>query len=318
VVLPALPDAWFALTYAVTADGQLARLSAPIDARGAWRRYVEQWQAGETPSERIADVPPNTPARLHVIDAHSCVEGPEFELKGPFFPWFDRLPDGNWIIAEGLCRRGETTNARLLAPDGTALRHFCLGNCIAHLQCDALGTIWVGYTDDGIGSNSDDRDALETDGVAAFDDYGNVKPQYALTRMVLPVISDCEAMNVGRSGVWLCVYDEFPVIHITSDASYRCWGNPRYKSGVDAIAVAGDYAVLFGGYLESARRATLARFGETEVDLVAEFAFEAMGEHAAWRPLATARDDIMHIVRDDTWYRLSVADVVNAAGAAFR
>lgn len=132
IAIPQPPAGWFDVAYTVTPDGHLASLRSDFDVVSARRTDRAAWVV-----PRIAQ------GRLQVFDG--VREGaPVSFAMDVAYPRFDRLPDGRWVIASARCDRGEA-NARLLAPDGTLIRRLCLGDGIAHLQCDPTGGIWVGY-----------------------------------------------------------------------------------------------------------------------------------------------------------------------------
>ena len=164
-------------------------------------------------------------------------------------PKFDNLPDGRWVVADARCRVGET-NARILAPDGALLSRVCLGDGIAHLQCDRIGGIWVSYFDEGVGGNlgwgdPGNPEPVGIEGVMRFTADGAVS--WSPGSLLHPSVFDCYAMNVGDDGVWLYYYTDFPIAHVPFDGVLRQWRNDEVR-GASIVAADRDLAVLLGGY----------------------------------------------------------------------
>jgi hypothetical protein len=308
---------WFAIAYALTSNGQLARLSATVDVHGRWRRHRELARVGEKDLEPI--VPAAARARIDVFDGNRQLEGPEFELETPF-PTLDCLPDGRWVVAGTRCAVGEY-NARLINSDGTIARRMCLGDGIRHLQCDPQGRIWVGYFDEGIYGNfgwgwgPGQPEPIGAPGINRFDEYGELLPILRSSFQPGPNIDDCYAMNVSKDGVWACVYTDFPILNITFEGTYRIWQNKDIL-GASALALKSDHVVLIGGYQDEENRGALLRLGDDRSKPVFQFAFDVLGHGLRSLSLVAARGDEIHFVTEGCWLWTTVGDVVTATGRA--
>jgi hypothetical protein len=307
--LPPPPEGWFLLSYSVSISGQLARMCATTDMRALWQRQSARAKIEGEPSPSL--IPPGTRARIAVFDRLECYEGPEFELETRF-PKFDRLPDGRWIVAYTRCPVG-MKNARVIHPAGRVLDQLCLGDGIAHLQCDAEGGIWVGYFDEGVYGNfgwgGPGQPAPQgASGINRFDDAGRITWTYD---SLGPRIDDCYAMNVGPDGTWLYFYSDFPLMRVQPDGRYRFWQN-RAITGARVLAVEGDDVVLLGGYRENRNRGALLHLGIDQADLGCQF--ELGGAKGTPTParFSAARGNEMHFVYDEAWYRITVGDIQRA------
>lgn len=307
--LPAAPAGWFPVDYAITADGHLARICATVDVDQRRRDHLARFARGEHSDAMI--VPPVTQARVDLFNGENISEGPPFELESAF-PKFDRCADGSWIVADSRCPVGEL-NARVIRADGTVTRRICLGDGILSLQGDQLGCIWVGYFDEGIFGNGSwgapgRPIPIGAPGINRFDEFGHVLPTYRMADLPGPVIDDCYAMNVTPDGIWLCPYSDFPILRIGYDGTSRLWQNKTIR-GASAIAVDGDNVVLVGGYQEHKDRGALLRLSEDRAELSGEFRFDADGSDFDSLRLLTARNDMIHFVTNDDWYRIEVAEI---------
>jgi len=71
-------------------------------------------------------------------------------------PHVDVLADGSFLVVGARCRwaePGPERNALAVGQTGRILRRGCLGDGIGHLQVAGDGTIWAGYSDEGVFGN---------------------------------------------------------------------------------------------------------------------------------------------------------------------
>jgi hypothetical protein len=331
-------DGWFPVACAVTRAGRLARISSPQDVRALWQaRHEALLNRTVKPGEPI--IPPDTIAAIDALDGTIAHQGPRFILEA-LFPKFDQLTDGSWIIADPRCRLSEE-NARLLGPDGVTLRRFCLGDGISHLQCDGGNRFWVGYFDEGVfGVGS--APPIGAAGLNRFDSDGRIEWQYDAPIIHVPTgnatraagerhwyifgrpptsrnvqstvqsrlwIYDCYALNVASDAVWCCPYSDFPILRIDSDEMVQAWQNAT--RGAHALAAKGDYVLLVGGYNEHASRGVLLNLGNEDTKVVRELQIlfpdgTELGRNAT----VIGRDDVIHCLKDDFWFRLNLRDII--------
>jgi hypothetical protein len=297
---------WFPQAYAVDTNRHLLRLSASADCRERlleWRKNPSAWPGGFRTL-----VPADAGMRIEVFAGAARIDAVEFPLEA-MFPEFDRLPDGRWVVADARCAPGEM-NARILAPDGTLLSRICLGDGIAHLQCDRMGGIWVGYFDEGVysGTTADpDGKPLGISGINRFRTDGTVSwfpdPPFDSP------IDDCYAMTVAQDGVWLYYYSDFPILHVPFDGVLRQWRNDAIR-GASLIAAQGNQAVLLGGYQAERDTGALLRLGADGRSVVLRrFRLDPALRDAMSEGFACARGGEIHFVVDDVWTIRSVTDI---------
>ncbi len=268
---------------------------------------------------RDASLAEDTRGALLVFDGQTVDGRTEFALEYPY-PRFDRLPDGQWIWTEGRSLDGHP-NATLLSANGEVARRYCLGDGIKHLQADSAGTLWVGYSDEGIyGPNP-----ISHPGLVRFDAAGLQIWSYDFTRPDVPIISECYALNVVDEA-WACTYTGFPILQIGRTGMQRTWTNE--SAGAKAIAVDGDNVVLFGGYrafpehegnpakIDSRDRLALLKLNEMRADLVADVDLDFGENGKAGASLVGARGDSIHFVSAGRWFRMSVAAIFEAVGVS--
>ena len=316
-------DGWFDVTYGVTLAGRLARLQARVDVRAAVAERRRRAHAGELePGETKRPViPPHTPARIAVLDGEAQSVAVEFPLES-FFPEFDRLPDGRWVVAEPRCSPGEL-NARVIGPNGVEAR-FCMGDGVEHVQCDAAGAIWVGYFDEGVfGDPAWARAGLEPIGAAGLLRWtadGEIAWRHDLERERANgyMLTDCCALNVTADEAWCAVYGDaapgevYPLIRLNAAGEERVWRPPAFFL-VDAIAVAGDLVAAISSKAHDAgqfsRRLTVVRLQGESGELLHDTGLEGFDKPGARRPEAVlGRGCILHVIDGGLWRRLSIGE----------
>ena len=133
-------------------------------------------------------------------------------------------------------------------------------------------------------------------------------------------IADCYALAADGSGVWVCPFTDFSLLHLVPGEPARWWREA--PAGMNAIAVDGCHALLAGGYGEDAARLTLvtlegAGAGDIWQPLMTSWLplRRAAPTDRGWRPvweradLLTGRGDTLHLVDNNLWSRWRVADV---------
>lgn len=260
--LPPLPAGWQEMSYAALANGSLAILGTDVDLRAELSPGPDDANDRRNPY-RVAR---HASGRIWTFDGENLAEGPAFPLASPYL-LFDRFPDGRWLVAR---RRDDIDSGeRILSPGGDALDSIYLGDGLAHLKIDDLGRIWVGWFDEGIFGNTGwripgrDRPPSQS-GIACFDEHRRLLCE---AEPMLPIISDCYALNVSGTTAWACTYVDFPIITLGNGPERR-WPTPL--SGTQAIAVAGDHLLAAGGYGADGNRLLLLALGENAVEICGE------------------------------------------------
>jgi hypothetical protein len=306
--LPPPLDGWFPVAYSIDTDRHLARMCATVDVRGKWAAWRKDFASGslQSPGPFIAD---DTRGRIEVFAGSDLIEAFEFLLETPF-PKFDRLPDGRWVVTDARCRPGET-NARILGTDGTVLSRISLGDAIEDLQCDHMGGIWVSYFDERIGDSGASEEQGESPGASGVNRLrvdGTIS--WSPGPDFYPPIYDCYAMNVGTDGVWLCYYDDFPIMHVPFNGVVRQWRNDAVR-GAELVAADGNLAVLLGGYQDEAGTGAVLRLGDDgHAEVLHRFRLDAALYSAMCAGFAIARGSEIHFIVNNVWHVISVGDFV--------
>lgn len=141
-----------------------------------------------------------------------------------------RFEEG-WLLGQ---RRGGA--ATVYDAHGKVHHTLDLGDASQDLQTTPQGHIWVSYFDEGVYGKTIGRQ-----GLICFDGAGTPLFQFGdfAEQNALPMISDCYAMNVTRTGeVWLNYYMDFPLIHLRDFSVEQIWNDFGVLG--DAFAVRGD------------------------------------------------------------------------------
>jgi hypothetical protein len=243
-------------------------------------------------------------------------------------PCFDRLPDGRWVIADARCPRGHE-NARLLSRDGEVLQRFCLGDGIAHLQCDDAGNVWVGYFDEGVFGNygwggPGGPKPIGAAGLVMFGPQGDVRWKHNTREAVARgySIDDCGALNVQNGEVWCCFYGDhsrgeatYPLLRITGTKE-TLWRTPLWF--VDAIAVEGNLISAISNASDELYRVTMVRVGDGEPDVVADLELALFGVAPGHPDAVMGRGSRLHVIQGGRWICFSAQSVIAAAKGATR
>jgi hypothetical protein len=321
--LQPIPAGWQALHCAILSDGSLIVAVADVDLASEWDRIYSSDGAADAPS-RIGEITESGRAQLLTWGAGAWRDGPVFPLETPH-PVVDRFSDGRWLVV-GACMRGEP-NARILAPDGSLLSRFMLGDGIEHIAIDSADRIWVGWYDEGVAGNrgwqvSGHQWPPSSNGVACFSGDGQLIEAPLMPDGVEP-IQHCYALTADGSGVWVCPYTDFSLLRFVPGEPARWWREA--PAGLTAIAVDGCHALLADGYNEDAARLMLVKLegagaGDRWQPLVTSQLplRRVLPRDRGWSPvweradLLTGRGDTLHLIDNDAWWRWRVADVVAA------
>jgi hypothetical protein len=337
--LPKAHAGWFYLDHRVTVDGVAAILMSDADTRRAWREKRE-----------LIDVS-MAKGRLSLFDGKAESAVVQFALEDAF-PEFDCAPNGNWILVKKRCVAGGRNARlissqgihlhRIAIGDGISHVQFdkagnlWVGYTDEGVFSDDLGSAGLAKFDVDEGKlvysyNACHRDAIAdcyalnaSDGVyfsfyGAFKVFSQPSPYAAWVKMehgVAPGV-DPKALLKGQ---WQSGY---PIVHIAPSGKIRLWWTPVF--GPSAIAADSTHAIFVGGYLpendhyepdlcrsDGLIRLILLRFEEEGAVALSELILD-LGEDRVGRPWrAVGRHDMIHILTDDMWFRVSVADVASS------
>jgi hypothetical protein len=306
IPLPPPPTGWFDHAYAVLWNGDLALVRADRDIHAEFERWRDQAQRGDTLARR----PDLWDGRLRLTAFDGSTECDAIEVPACGWQKVDRLPDGRWLVAAARAAPDEN-NARLYAADGVPGATFAMGDGIAHIQCAADGTIWVGYFDEGVfsGPMEDGSWPISSSGIARFGPDGRVLWKFNDQERAGLSIDDCYALTLDGSTPWCCPYTDFPIVQIERDTVKR-WRNK--VAGAKALAVEGDLVLLAGGYRGQSERIALLRLGDDQAHQIGEWQFEQLDRNAA--RLLQGRGETLHVVRQGNWTKVSLTTIRAARG----
>ena len=196
---------------------------------------------------------------------------PEFQGEVPIeieeaHPFVQPLANSESLVVAARCHNRDGNpefNAAVYEQDGTFARRFLLGDGLKHVAVARDGTIWTGYSDEGIfgnfgwGANSENEQKapIGASGIARFNVQGDILWQCKLNSM-----ADCYTLNVADDGVWSCPYTDFPIVCIKPDGSQRMWRNEM--TGARGLIVDNHRVLLFGGYTEKPLTMRYSGFGK--------------------------------------------------------
>ncbi|MCU1509583.1 MAG: hypothetical protein JWQ12_1848 [Glaciihabitans sp.] len=149
---------------------------------------------------------------------------------------------------------GPAKNAAIIGTDGLTIVEATLDGGISHLHTTSTGTIWVGYSDEGIYASaewsSEGRAPMGTWGLARFDSsltkVWDYSPESAASAGALHIpIAECQSLNVTDEQTFAYTYPHFPLVQLgVDDIHNRCTGTV----GAQEVLVNGSACAILGGY----------------------------------------------------------------------
>lgn len=323
-LLSPIPTGWQALHHRILSDGMLTIAATDVDLASECARIFAS-DGPVAPPSRIDRLAKSGRASLLTWSGDDWQSGPIFPLETPH-PLVDRFTDGRWLVVGS--RTCSEPNARVLAPDGTLLARFMLGDGIEHIAIDSADRIWVGWFDEGMFGTGWSVPGLEwppsTNGVACFASDGSVVDVPSWPEEA-GVIADCYALTSAGSGVWTSPYSDFPLVRFVPGKPTRWWRSAL--AGPKAIAVDGVHALVAGGYRDDAARLALIKLEEPgngeEAVVLGTWRMPLRAAPPVqndWAPvweqpaLLTGHGDTLHLIDDGRWHQWRVADIVADLG----
>lgn len=301
IPLPAPPAGWFDYDYTVLWDGNLALVRTDHDVHSEYWRRQGQSQGGD-----IHTYQPNLrDTRLRLSKFDGSVEIGAIEIPAGSWPKVDCLADGRWLITSRRAVPSES-NARLFEADGAAAGAFAVGDGIEHVRCAADGTIWVGYSDEGVfsGPGKDGSWPVSMAGIAHFGPHGNLLWKFNDEERTGLSITDCYALALDGNTLWCCPYADFPIVRVEGDVVDH-WRND--VAGAQALAVDGDHVLLAGGYSDQSNRLALLHLDRDRAQQIGEWRFQFPERKAA--RLVQGQGETLHIAGQGRWTKLSLTTI---------
>ncbi|MFT3661508.1 MAG: hypothetical protein QM809_08940 [Gordonia sp. (in: high G+C Gram-positive bacteria)] len=245
-------------------------------------------------------------------------------------PLVQPLVDGEFILVGARCRwpsTGPEHNAVVVDASGAIVRTGTLGDGIEHLLADGEGSLWVGYSDEGIFGNPDwwgpGRRPLGAAGIVKWSATFDVLWEYSPPRTdpknrhrgedadgYRP--ADCYTLNVstrenGTTRVRACTYERFPLITITDRAgsttvTVEPTTGPRGPSSV----LASDEHVAFLGSHRDHESLLIGRLDALTTFSAARLRLPGDGTHGTIRRVC--RGGTAHLFLHNDWYVLDLAE----------
>jgi hypothetical protein len=229
-------------------------------------------------------------------------------------PTIQPMPDGRILIVGARARwhsDGPDQNAVIYGPDGSVFAQATLGDGIAHVQATPAGHIWVGYFDEGVYGNYGwgQPGAPAPIGAPGLIRYRqDLSPDWHYpsdSRTGVDSIDDCYALNVDNETAWACYYSDFPIVGI-HDGQVRGW--PNSITGARALITDGHHVALVGGYGTDSHRIAAGTLHDDGFALTAEYQLTLPDGQPVPAALAiTGRGTELHVVTEDSWYRMDLA-----------
>lgn len=172
---------------------------------------------------------------------------------------------------------GPPENGHAFALDGAHRASWRIGDGIEHIVPDAVGTVWVGYFDEGIHGD----DSLAWPGLVRWSARGDRLWAYQPPPGV-GAINDCYALNGAGHDVWTCYHREFPVVRL-SEGQATAYANE--VAGAVAFAVVPDASeiVFLGGYASDRENVVWCRLAGGQVQATGSGALvDPEGDPVRW------------------------------------
>jgi len=261
--VPAPPAGYSFLGNSVANDGSLLFLS--IEHTGAEAvRETFQNGIGIFPKIRMKEG-----KRLHLsiwrpTSTLQTIDLPELDLT---FPLIDMFPDGRILVVGPRCSwRGNDDydlNGIIYDPKTARATRILLGDGINSASVDALGRIWVAYSDEGIFGNfgwgNPGPTPIGAAGLLCFAETGEKIWEYPANSD--GIMADCYALNVSGSEASIFFYTDFPICRISTNFELTYWKTEL--AGCHQFAISKSTVLFSGQYNESRDTAYL---GELDPD----------------------------------------------------
>lgn len=294
-ILPKYQAGHFHLTYTALLNGFLARLSCDFD-------LVHWWRNGGLKT--------GLPAKMNyfiaICDGDKCETIASFQLGDPIFPIIDKFSNGDWLVVNTRCQNVGDKNAMRIAPDGTIISQFNLGDAIEHVQINKNDEIIIGFFDEGTNGNrgwdaSGARADVAIAPIICCDGNGN--PLWSVDKdMDKFYILDCYALNVGQSQAYAYYDPDYNIIALGPSGITEYWQS--YIAGGKMLAFNDDYFVVACSYDDP---------NLIEISTKNDVATHYLAHIDSAHPLEVigGRDDQLHYICGDQWLTFYVGSIVN-------
>jgi hypothetical protein len=263
----------------------------------------------------FAKVVPDRPQRYRVLAMREGDIELDIEITGESFNVHHIQPVGSDILL--VCARASyrdpadvDLNGRLYDREGNLQRAFCLGDGIETIQAAATGELWASYFDEGVLGNRGWPEPLGSSGLVAWDDTGakrfEFEPVAGLDRII-----DCYALNVASSDdVWLCYYEDFPLVHLRCRRIEAIYETP--VRGSPAFAIGSQHVLFAGDYDNRETLQLLPLVAGKPLPLAAVFQPVDRDGATIARSRVAGRGDSLFLIDDSHLYMFTIADAIGS------
>ncbi len=191
---------------------------------------------------------------------------PELDVT---FPRVDVFPNGKILIVGPRCSwRGERDydlNGIIFDPKTARSSRILLGDGINSTYVDALGRIWVAYSEEGIFGNfgwgNPGPRPIGAAGLACFSESGEKVWEYPVDANGM--MADCYALNMSGCEAAMYFYTDFPICRRWSDFKLAYWKTDL--RGCHEFAISETKALLSGQYDDPRDAAYIGRLEAGEL-----------------------------------------------------
>ncbi|MEU2020129.1 hypothetical protein ABZ541_29275 [Micromonospora sediminicola] len=292
----------------IGATGELVALWAHNDDEAALRAVTTEPGWVVFPAPRT-DRP--VPARV-TRQRDATVDVTHLTAVTVAHPHLQPLPQGRLLVVGARCRwraDGPDRNAVIYGSDGRVEAQATLGDGVEHVLATTSGEVWVGYFDEGVHGAYGWGDAAAPIGGPGLVRFSaELEPAWRYPPQVdnpWGAIDDCYALNVTDDAVWTCYHSDFPLVRIHADAVRDGWR--PHIGGVKAIAVNDTRVALFGGYRDRRDHLVIAELTGAAMRVTGEYQLVLPdGGPLPGDTTVIGRGEVLHLITDDTWYRLTL------------
>jgi hypothetical protein len=250
-------------------QGDLVSLATTSESSASATGRVQNASGATFPTTRLEH--PYKATIVHL--AHNGELSNLIDLSEVFVahPYVQPLPGDRYLVVGSRTYRfkdgSHERNGYVYGRDGRIERDFLMGDGIADVQCDATGSAWTSYFDEGIFGNFGWREPVGASGLLRFDAQGQIAWQFQAPAG-FDSMADCYALNVvSHAEAYVYYYSDFAVMRISGDKPTEAWRTPIRGSGAIAsfanhVALLGSYEDrdgLFVGHLESGGLTNITR-----------------------------------------------------------
>jgi hypothetical protein len=234
------------------------------------------------------------------------------------------LPDGDFMVVSHVERNvrfpatsgngwsSRAVNAWVFDNQGALTTQGDVGRYVNQLQVSTAGTIWVGYSDQGV---YEPGNGLSTHGLVQFS--SDLTPEWTFPQGREVVIDDCGSLNLADESVWTCPYAEYPLVRIEGDdLSVWHWSGLGDGDNFAAVLVSApskpEYVALVAeGWSHHPGLVAVGRLNSDNVETIAKRELRLPdGSTLPKHSKIVSRGPDLHVVVGLDWYQIGLEDFI--------